>query len=87
MRDYRSKIDPLGDTYDIRREGHPITGGVNRGLTVPKVEMTDGRLFDTQADRIHVLALLLESVVIDVAVRLGPPELWRQAIAELPDPK
>jgi hypothetical protein len=87
MQDYRSKIDPLGDTYDIRREGHPITGGANRALTVPKVEMTDGRLFNTQADRIHVLALLLESVGIDAAVRLGPPELWRQAVAELPDAK
>jgi hypothetical protein len=49
--------------------------------------MTDGRLFNTQADRLHVLALLLESVGIDAAVRLGPPELWRQAIAELPDRK
>jgi hypothetical protein len=80
---WRSKFDPLGDTYDIRREGHPITGGAQRGLTVPKVEMTDGRLFNTDADRLHVLALLLESVGIDVAIRLGPPHLWREAVAEI----
>ena len=79
---WRSKFDPLGDTYDIRREGHPITGGVQRVLTVPKLEMTDGRLFNTDADRMHVLALLLESVGID-AIRPGPPNLWREAVVEL----
>ena len=81
---YRSKVDPWGNTYNIRREGHEITGGAERVLTVPKIEMTDGKLFNTDADRIHVLALLLESVGIDAAVRLGPPELWRAAVEKLP---
>jgi hypothetical protein len=74
----------LRKAYDIRRDGHPITGGADRLMTVPKVEMTDGKLFNSRRHRLHVLALLLECVGIDVAVRLGPPELWRQAVAELP---
>src|SRR5947209_4874830 len=52
----RSKIDPFGSRYDIRREGHPITGGAERLMTVPKVEMTDGRVFNSDEARLHVLA-------------------------------
>jgi hypothetical protein len=80
----RSKRDPWGSTYEVRRDGHPITGGAERLTTVPKLEMTRGKLFNSDEDRLHVLALLLESVGIDKAVRLGPPELWRAAVAELP---
>jgi hypothetical protein len=80
----RSKIDRLGDKYDIRRDGHGITGGADRLFTVPRIEMTDGKLFNSDGDRLHVLALLLESVGIDAAVRLGPPRLWREAVNELP---
>lgn len=79
---HRSKRDPWKDTYDIRRDGHAITGGIERLLTVPTVEMTDGKLFNTDKDRLHVLALLLESVGVDAAIRLGPPELWKQAVAD-----
>ncbi len=35
------------------------------------------------ADRMYALVLLLESVGLDAAVRLGPPELWREAIDEI----
>ena len=52
-------------------------------MSVPSVEMTDGKLFNHEGDRLHVLALLLESVGIDAAVKLGPPELWRQAVEEV----
>jgi len=68
--------------FNIRREGHPITGGAETLLTVPKVEMTDGKIFNSDQDRLYVLALLLESVGIDAAVRIGPPELWQQAISD-----
>ncbi len=68
---------------NIRRDGHPISGGAETLLVVPKVEMTDGKLFNSNQDRLYVLALLLESVGIDAAVRLGPPELWQQAISDL----
>ena len=79
----RSKIDPLGEQYDIRRDGHPITGGADRLMTVPRIEMTKGKLFNSDEDRLHVLALLLESVGIDAAVQLGPPHLWRAAVNEV----
>jgi hypothetical protein len=79
----RSKIDPLGEEYDIRRDGHAITGGADRLMTVPRMEMTKGNLFNSDEDRLYVLALLLESVGIDAAVRLGPAHLWREAVDEL----
>ena len=82
----RSKIDPLGDKYDIRRKGHRITGGADRLFTVTRTEMPDGKLFNSDEDRIHVLALLLESVGIDAAVRLGPPHLWREAVDKVLGP-
>jgi hypothetical protein len=69
--------------YDIRREAHPITGGADTLLSVPSIEMTDGKLFNSDEDRLHVLALLLESVGIDAAVRIGPAALWRQAVSQL----
>lgn len=40
-------------------------------------------LFNDDAERLTMLGLLLENVGIDQVVRLGPPELWRQAVAEL----
>lgn len=79
----RSKYDLPGASYDIRRDGHGITGGADRLLTVPRLEMTHGKLFNSDEDRLHVLALLLESVGIDAAVRLGPPGFWRAAVSEL----
>jgi hypothetical protein len=66
--------------YDIRRYGHTIDGGSERLLTVPRVEMTDGKLFNSDEDRLHVLALLLKCVGIDAAIHLGPSELWREAV-------
>jgi hypothetical protein len=59
--------------------------GAERLMSLPKIEMTDGKFFNYDADRLHVLSLLLESVGIDAAVKLGSPELWRQAIAGLPN--
>jgi hypothetical protein len=47
--------------------------------------MVDGKLFWSEDDRITALALLLESVGIDEAVRLGNPELWREALSKLRD--
>lgn len=71
--------------HDIRREGHPITGGADALLSAPRVEMTDGKLFNCEQDRLYMLALLLESVGIDAAVKIGPSRLWRQAVATLSD--
>lgn len=46
--------------FDIRRDGHPITGGADTLLTFPRTEMADGKLFISDADRLYALALLLE---------------------------
>ena len=69
--------------FDIRRDGHAISGGAETLMTVPRTEMSEGKLFHSDEDRLYVLALLLESVGIDAAVRLGPPELWQSAVREI----
>jgi hypothetical protein len=73
--------------FDIRREGHYVTGGAETMHTVPSMDMVQGKLFASDEERLYVLALLLESVGIDVAVRIGPASLWRDAIAELAAPQ
>jgi len=52
-------------------------------LAPEKIEMVRGKLFDSERDRLTMLALLLENVGIDKAVRLGDPRLWREAIDAL----
>jgi hypothetical protein len=49
-------------------------------LCPEKIELIEGRMFWTDEERLNMLALLLENVGIDAAVRLGDPELWKQAI-------
>jgi len=48
-----------------------------------KAEMIEGKLFGTEEERLTVLALLLENVGIDKAIRLGDADVWREAISEL----
>jgi hypothetical protein len=45
-------------------------------------ELIEGRMFWTDEQRLTMLALLLENVGMDAAVRLGDPALWKQAIDE-----
>jgi hypothetical protein len=52
-------------------------------LAPEKIEMCDGKLFLRDEQRLTMLALLLENVGIDNVVKLGPPELWREAIEKL----
>ncbi len=47
-----------------------------------KIELIEGRMFWTDEQRLNMLALLLENVGMDAAVRLGDPSLWKQAIDE-----
>src|SRR5579871_6790829 len=51
-----------------------------RNLCPEKIELIEGRMFWTDEQRLNMLALLLENVGMDAAVRLGDPELWKQAI-------
>jgi hypothetical protein len=50
-------------------------------LTPEKFEMIDGKLFWDESERVHLLAMLLENVGIDAALRLAPLERWRDALA------
>ena len=72
--------------WDIRRAGRAWTGGEGLqrfALTPEKFEMVDGRLFFDDEERLTVLCLLLENVGADAAVRLGDPNVWREAVAQL----
>jgi hypothetical protein len=72
--------------WDIRREGRAWSGdeGLERfSLTPEKFEMVKGRLFWSDTDRMNLLALLLENVGADRAVRLGDPRVWMEAVEGL----
>ena len=71
--------------WDIRREGRAWGQDVRARyeLTPEKIELIEGKLFWTERDRLTMLALLLENVGIDKAIRFGDPKVWKEAIAEL----
>lgn len=48
-----------------------------------KIELIQGKLFFREEDRLTLLAMLLENVGTDAAVRLGDPEVWRASVAAL----
>ncbi|MBI2928891.1 MAG: hypothetical protein HYY24_24775 [Verrucomicrobia bacterium] len=48
-----------------------------------KFEATDGKLFWSDEQRLHVLAVLLEAVGLRRALALCPPEAVRAALANL----
>lgn len=84
---------PLGDDggmddheWQITDAGRAWTGEEIRArldLRPEKLEIIDGRLFFTDEERVQLLGLLLENVGAARAVRLGPPEVWRNAMARL----
>ena len=71
--------------WDIRRRGREWDDEAHDRyqLTPEKFEMCDGRLFWSDEERLTLLALLLENVGADAAVRLGNPQVWREAVASL----
>ena len=48
-----------------------------------KIEMVDGKLFNTAEERETLLCLLLENVGANRAVMFGAPEIWQAAVAKL----
>ena len=73
--------------WDIRCEGRAWEHdeAMDRWqLTPEKFEMDHGRLFFDDEQRLLLLGLLLENVGVDAAVRLGDPNVWRTAVANLP---
>jgi hypothetical protein len=74
--------------WNIQREGRAWQGSEAMArfeLAPEKFEMTYGKLFWSDEQRLVTLGLLLENVGIDAAIRMGDPRIWREAIAELPD--
>ncbi|MGH7620441.1 MAG: hypothetical protein ACREPM_24755 [Gemmatimonadaceae bacterium] len=71
--------------WDIRRQGRAWDEEAYERfqLTPEKFEMHEGRLFWDDEERLLLLGLLLENVGVDAAVRLGDPNVWREAIALL----
>jgi hypothetical protein len=70
---------------DIRREGRTWKAGeaLPRYALLPgKLELIKGRLLWSDEERLTLLALLLENVGIDQAIKLGEIETWRVAVAE-----
>ena len=71
--------------WDIRREGREWKGAEfhKRIYQAPtKMEFVGG-IFTNEKERLTVLAMLLENLGIDKAVRLGDPADWKAALAEL----
>ncbi len=71
--------------WDIRREGRPWTAEefpsrADR-LVEEKLEISRGKLFWSDETRLMVLAMLLENVGMDAAVRLGDLARWKEAVA------
>jgi hypothetical protein len=53
-------------------------------LLPEKFEMIHGKLLLSDEDCENLLAVMLELVGADRAVRLGNPQIWRAAVAKLP---
>lgn len=77
-----------GIRWDIRREGRAWNGPELRArleLTPEKFEVWEGQLFFDDQQRLDLLAMLLENLGVDRAVRLGDPAVWRAAVGSLPE--
>jgi hypothetical protein len=74
--------------WDIRPEGraYTIEEAYARDELLPnaRIELIDGKFFHSDEERLIMLAVMLENLGIDAAVRLGNPDHWRQAVAALP---
>ncbi len=78
--------DRVALSWNIGRAGRAWTDDEARQrweLTPEKFEMANGKLFWDEHQRLTLLALLLENVGADWAVRLGDAEVWRAAVREL----
>jgi hypothetical protein len=69
--------------WDIRREGREWQGEEfeKRIYQAPRKIEYKGGIFLSEAERLTVLAMLLENLGIDKAVQLGKPEDWNAALS------
>ena len=75
--------------WDIRRTGRAWTAAEftqRADLRPEKLEISEGKLLWSEEDRLSLLGLLLENVGADQAVRLGNPDVWIAAAAQLKHP-
>lgn len=83
MNDEDEDEGPVID-WDIRRKGRAWTAEEFNTrvphLTELKFEISRGKLFWSEETRHMVLAMLLENVGMDAAVRMGDPARWKEAI-------
>ena len=49
-------------------------------LIPPRIEVIDGMMLWSDEERMQLLAMLLENVGTQAAVKLGSPEIWKQAL-------
>ena len=74
--------------WDIRRAGRAWEEAEIRAryqLSPEKIELIEGKIFWNDEERLRMLGLLLENVGVDKAIRLGDPDVWREAISQLND--
>lgn len=71
--------------WNIGREGREWRGEEfeKRIYQAPKKIEFKGGIFVNERERLTALAMLLENLGIDVAVRLGNPEDWKDAVGRL----
>ena len=78
-------VSQPSNQWDIRRTGRAWGADADSryALTPEKLEMIQGRLLWSDEERLTLLALLLENVGVDAAVRLGSPTVWRESVDNL----
>ena len=71
--------------WDIHREGRAWTAeefpSRAHQLLEEKLEISEGKLFWSDATRVLFLGMLLENMGMDAAVRLGDLGWWKEAVA------
>lgn len=86
--DWPSEERPFG--FDIRREGRQWTTEEIESKwrqahsTIPeRLELIEGKVFLSDEQRITMLGWMLEQLGADVAVRMGDPVVWREAVKDM----
>ena len=75
--------------WKILNEGRAWTGEEMRqrlDLMPEKLEIYKGRLLWSDEERLALLAMLLENLGADEAVRLGEADVWSRAVAKIVPP-
>lgn len=81
MKDARAQCEwEIGRKGRVWRRGEALA---RFELTPEKIEMVSVKLFNNDAERLRMLAMLLENMGADAAVQIGAPAVWRDAVARL----